>query len=97
MIDVNLYNESVTQLGVLLDAKKVVDRKNNGALTAYYILEVRYPSGISYEHYFYPDDKILTLIGKDIVFDRIDYNQEKIITHIYQLKYVLLELRNGRL
>ncbi|HHO8835158.1 TPA: hypothetical protein ACRX26_005754 [Klebsiella pneumoniae] len=83
MIDVNLYNESVTQLGVLLDTKKVVDRKNNGALTAYYILEVRYPSGISYEHYFYPDDKILTLIGKDIVFDRIDYNQEKIITHIY--------------
>ncbi|MEQ9900820.1 hypothetical protein ABRP59_14430 [Pectobacterium punjabense] len=80
---INIYDDSITQLGLLLNANKVVKCKNNGALTAYYILEVKYPSGVSYDHYFYPDDNILTLVGKDIIFDCIEYDQEKTITHIY--------------
>lgn len=83
MKEINLYKDSITQVGLLLSAKKVVEKENNGALTAYYILTVEYINGMSYKHCFYPDNKILTLVGKDIIFDCINYDQEKIITHIY--------------
>lgn len=38
----SLYANSVFQVGNLIDAKKIVETRNNGALTAYYILNIKY-------------------------------------------------------
>lgn len=80
----SLYANSAFQVGNLIDAKKIVETRNNGALTAYYILNIKYISGITHEHFYYPDDTILNLIGQNIFFDIVNTEKEKYVLHIYK-------------
>ena len=45
---------------------------------------IKYISGITHEHFYYPDDAILNLIGQNIFFDIVNTEKEKYVLHIYK-------------
>lgn len=88
----DIYKKTYFQMGKLISANKHVGNvAKNGVLFSYYILDIEYPNGIIEDHHYYPDDKIVDLIGRTIFFDCLPVESDKIITHIYKSSEIVLQ------
>ncbi len=80
---IDIYKNSTIQSGKLIDGSKCIEIKDCGSLFAYYILVIEHSDGSQLKYYYYPDGKVINLIGKELIFDCLTISSDSIITHIY--------------
>lgn len=80
---IDIYKNSTIRSGILIEGNKYIEMKECGALFAYYVLTIEHSGSSQLKYYYYPDGKVINLIGKELIFDCLIISSDAIITHIY--------------